>query len=128
MSPYLYNKEAFILKRKSKNQSIRKRKEFRYHNIEIVNSNGTITKIRHPSYVFLEKGNIYIYISITHSDNVENAIVIKLRKNPNPHDKRDSYRIAEIKEDTKDRFSKNLKKWVMDLEDDKEIREEYEKR
>ena len=116
------------MKRKSKNQIIRKRKEFRYHNIEIINENGTITKIRHPSYVFLEKGNIYIYISITHSDNVENAIVIKLRKNPNPYDKRESYRIAEIKEDTKDRFSKNLKKWVMDLEDDKEIREEYEKR
>ena len=116
------------MKRKSKNQIIKRKREFRYHNIEIINGNGTITKIRHPSYVFLEKGNIYIYISITHSDNVENAIVIKLRKNPNPRDKRDSYRIAEIKEDTKDRFSKNLKKWVMDLEDDKEIREEYEKR
>ena len=83
------------MKRKSKNQAARKRKEFRYHNIDIVNQNGTITRIRHPSYVFLEKGNIYIYISITHSDNVENAIVIKLRNNPNPNDKRDSYRIAE---------------------------------
>ena len=116
------------MKRKTKNQIAKKKKEFRYHNIEIVNENGSITKIRHPSYVFLEKGNIYIYISITHSDNVENAIVIKLRKNPNPQDKRDSYRIAEIKEDTKDRFSKRLKKWVMDCEDDKEIREEYKKR
>ena len=28
----------------------------------------------------------------------------------------------------KDRFSRNLKKWVMDIEDDKDIREEYEKR
>ena len=116
------------MKSKSKNQVVRKRKEFRYHNIEIVNDNGTTTKIRHPSYVFLEKGNIYIYISITHSDNVENSIVIKLRKNPNSHDKRDSYRIKEIKEDTKDRFSKRLKKWVMDLEDDQDIREEYKKR
>lgn len=116
------------MKRKTKNQIAKKKKEFRYHSIEIVNENGSITKIRHPSYVFLEKGNIYIYISITHSDNVENAIVIKLRKNPNPQDKRDSYRIAEIKEDTKDRFSKRLKKWVMDCEDDKEIREEYKKR
>ena len=116
------------MKSKSTKQVARKRKEFRYHNIEIVNENGTITKIRHPSYVFLEKGNIYIYISITHSDNVKNAIVIKLRKNPNPHDKRDSYRVTEIKEDTKDRFSKKLKKWIMDLEDDNDIREEYKKR
>ena len=116
------------MKSKSKNQIVRKRKEFRYHNVEIVNNNGTITRIRHPSYVFLEKGNIYIYISITHSDNVENSIVIKLRKNPNPNDKRESYRIAEIKEDTKDRFNRNLKKWVMDIEDDKDIRKEYEKK
>ena len=121
-------RKALSMKKKSKKQVARKRKEFRYHNIEIVNSNGTTTKIRHPSYVFLEKGNIYIYISITHSDNVENSIVIKLRKNPNPKDKRESYRIAEIKEDTKDRFNRNLKKWVMDIEDDKDIREEYEKR
>ena len=116
------------MKSKSKNQVVRKRKEFRYHNIRIINDNGTITKIRHPSYVFLEKGNIYIYVSITHSDNVKNAIVIKLRKNPNPKDERDSYRIVEIKEDTKDRFGKRLTEWAMDIEDDKDIREEYEKR
>ena len=116
------------MKSKSKNQVVRKRKEFRYHNIVIVNDNGTITNIKHPSYVFLKKGNIYIYISITHSDNVKNSIVIKLRKNPNPHDARDSYRISEIKEDTKDRFGKRLKKWVMDIEDDQDIREEYKKR
>ena len=116
------------MKRKAKKRVVRKRKEFRYHNIEVIKGNGTITNIKHPSYVFLEKGNIYIYISITHSDNVENAIVIKLRKNPNPHDNEDSYRIAEIKEDTKDRFGKRLKKWVMDLEDDQDIREEYKKR
>ena len=116
------------MKRKSNNQVVRKRKEFRYHDIEMVNENGVVTKIRHPSYVFLEKGNIYIYISITHSDNVENAIVIKLRKNPNPHNQRDSYRIVDIKEDTKDRFGRKLKKWVMDLEDDNDIREEYKKR
>ena len=116
------------MKRKSKKQVLRKKKEFRYHNIEIVNENGSITKIRHPSYVFLEKGSIYIYISITHSDSVKNAIVIKLKKNPNPQDKRESYRIMEIKEDTKDKFSKRLKKWVMDCEDDNDIREEYKKR
>ena len=117
-----------FVKSKSKNQVVRKRKEFRYHNIVIVNENGTVTKIRHPSYVFLEKGNIYIYISITHSDSVKNAIVIKLKKNPNPHDQRDSYRIVGIKEDTKDRFGKRLTEWVMDIEDDEDIREEYKKR
>ena len=116
------------MKKKSKKQIVRKRKEFRYHTIPVSKSNGTITNIKHPSYVFLEKGNIYIYISITHADNVDGAIVIKLRKNPNPNDKRDSYRVVEIKEDTKDRFGKRLKKWVMDIEDDQDIREECKKR
>ena len=116
------------MKRKSKNQQIKKKKEFRFHNIELNNINGVKTKIRHPTYVFLEKGNIYIYISITHSSSVENKIVIKLRKNPNPKDNKDSYWVVDVKEDTKDTFSKRQKEWSMDDEDDADIRAEYKKR
>ena len=39
-----------------------------------------------------------------HSKSVEGAIVVKLRKNPNPKDNWESYRVVSIKEDTKDRF------------------------
>ena len=116
------------MKRKSKNQATKKRKEFRFHNIELINVNGVKTKIRHPAYVFLEKGNAYIYISITHSSSVENKIVIKLRKNPNPKDDKDSYWVVDVKEDTKDTFGKRQRGWLMDEKDDEEIREEYKKR
>ena len=116
------------MKSKSKKQKVRKRKEFRYHNIEIVNDNSAIKKIRHPSYIFLQKGNLYIYVSMTHSNLVKNEIVIKLRKNPNPEDNRESFWIVEIKADTKDKFGKRLVKWVIDIEDDADIRKEYKKR
>ena len=39
------------MKKKSKKQIVKRKKEFRYHNVEIVNNNGTTTRIRHPSYV-----------------------------------------------------------------------------
>ena len=116
------------MKQKSKKQPVKKKKEFRFHNVEILGNNGTTIKIRHPAYVFLEKGNIYIYISITHSPEIKNKLVIKLRKNPNPEDKKDSYWVVDIKEDTKDTFSKRQKKWKMDDADDEDIRKEYKKR
>lgn len=98
------------MKRKSKKQIIKKKNEFRYHNVVIINEFGKEIKIRHPSYVFLEKGNVYIYVSITHSKNIENYIVIELRENPNPKDKNKSFWAAEIKEDTKDRFGRRQKR------------------
>ena len=116
------------MKKKSKKQKVRRKKEFRYHSVEVINKRGTVKRIKHPSYIFLEKGNIYIYVSITHSNNVKDVVVIKLRKNPNPKDKRESYRTFEAKEDTKDKFGKRLRKWSMDPEDDDEIRKEYKKR
>ena len=87
------------MKKKSKKAIIRKKKEFRYHKIPVKSTKGKIHNIRHPVYVFLEKGNIFIYVSITHSDHIDNTIVIQLRNNPNPNDKRESYWVAEIKED-----------------------------
>ena len=116
------------MKRKSKRKMLRKKKEFRYHNIETLNSKGKKIKIRHPTYVFLEKGNVYIYVSITHSNKLKDTFVIKLRKNPNPKDKRLSYRVSIAQEDTKDSFGRRQINWKMDPEDDNDIREEYKKR
>ena len=70
------------MKRKSKQQKSKKRKEFRFHSIEFIR-NGKTKKIKHPTYIFLEKGNVYVYICITHSEKVKNTILIKLRRNPN---------------------------------------------
>lgn len=68
------------MKRKSKKQIIKKKNEFRYHNVVIINEFGKEIKIRHPSYVFLEKGNVYIYVSITHSENIENYIIYRIKR------------------------------------------------
>lgn len=82
----------------------------------------------HPAYVFLENDNIFIYVTLTHSDDVEGVTLIKLRKNPNPKDKRDSYYVAEIKEDKRNEFSKIKKGWELDESDDRDIRKMFKKR
>ena len=116
------------MKLKSNKQKLKKKNEFRYHSVETINLNGEKIRIKHPAYIFLEKGNLYIYISITHSSNVKNHILIKLRKNPNPKDDRDSFRVVGIYEDSKDRFGRRQKGWKIDLEDEQDIRDEYKKK
>ena len=73
-------------------------------------------------------GNVYIYVPITHSSSVNDFMVIKLRKNPDPNDNRDSYYIADIRMDTKDSFSAMKKKWELDSKDDEEIRSLFNKK
>ena len=112
------------MKKKSKHARYKRKNEFRFHAIKQV---GHKKIKRHPTYIFLEKGNLFIYVIITHSSKVNNYIMIKLRKNPDPKDKSDSYYVAEIKADTKDTFSANKAKWTIDPNDEKEIREMFEK-
>ena len=115
------------MKNKSKHAQLKRKKEFRYKKIEILTRNGLKKKISHPAYIFLEKGNLYIYVTITHSESVENYLVLKLSENPNPLDKKDSYWIAEIRQDTKDKFEKRKDDWKMNEIDDLKIRELFEK-
>lgn len=112
------------MKKKSKNTYSKNRKEFRFKNIEISNK----AKMRHPVYVFVEKGNVYFYVNLTHSKEIAGKVVIKLTKNPNPDDRANSYFIEEIHEDTKDKFGKRLLGWEMDPKDDEIIRKLYKKR
>lgn len=114
------------MKKKSRHAQLKRRSEFRFHTIGFLHPKGKIHKMRHPAYVFLEKGNLYIYVSLTHSSNIEKLLLIKLRKNPNPKDNKDSYYVEEIKEDTKDSFGVILKDWEMDEEDDHQIRELFD--
>ena len=65
------------MKNRSKKQPLVKKKEFRFHKTEVTNKGKRKSKGWHPVYVFLEKGNIYIYVTLTHSDKVENMLVIK---------------------------------------------------
>ena len=114
------------MKKKSRNSALKRKHEFRFHKVIVLTNNGKQIKIAHPGYIFIEKGNLYIYVSLTHSNIIEGFKVLKLRKNPNPKDSGDSYYIAEIKEDTKDRFSRRLNDWRIDPEDDLDIQKLFE--
>lgn len=116
------------MENKPVNQKPRKKNEFRYHDIPVISKRGKKRMVAHPTYVYLKKENIYVYVPITHSPFVRHSKVIKLRKNPNPRDKRASYRVIGIKEDSKEMFSKVRKGWKIDPEDEADIRNEYKKR
>ena len=116
------------MKSKSKHSSLKRKHEFRYYNRLSINKRGKIMRYRHPAYIFLEKGNIFVFVTITHSNHVSDHIAIKLRKNPNPSDSRDAFYVSEIREDTKDRFRKRLNNWKIDQLDDADIQNLYKKR
>lgn len=109
------------MKKRNRHAHLKRAHEFRYHSVLTKNRKGKSLKISHPSYVFLEKGNVYIYVTITHSSKVEDHVVIKLRKNPNPLDKKDAYYVVDVKQDTKDRFGRRHDDWRIDPEDDLDI-------
>ena len=110
------------MKRKAKKAIAKKRKMFRYRSIKVIDKSGRHLNIRHPAYIIIERGNIYVHVIITHSATLNNKKLIELRKNPNPLDSRKSYRQNELFEATIDKFSKRLNGWKMDPLDDKDIR------
>ena len=117
-----------MMKKKIKRNVTKKKKEFRFHKVSVIDKRGKMISVRHPAYVFLEKGNVYIYVTITHSDRIKDVVLIELKKNPNPKDKRKSFWVATIKQDTKDTFGKRQKGWKLDPIDDEEIRKKHKKR
>ena len=101
------------MKKKVSERTIPKRKnEFRYHDIIVV-KNGKKKKIAHPTYIWQERGNLFDYHSITHSKNIDGIRLQKLRKNPNPLDKRDSFYDLDSKSDIKPTFGRKRKKWKL---------------
>ena len=103
-----------------------KKKEIRFHTVEIKHKKHKKPfKMWHPAYVFLQKDDIFIYVTLTHSNNVSGCTVIKLTKNPNPKDTTDSYFVTDFKEDKIDAFTKMRKEWQLDEKDDKLIRAIY---
>ena len=114
------------MKNKSKHARAKKIKEFRYHKILIKKKNNRIVKIYHPAYVFLEKGNVYIYATITHSVEINGVKTIEMITNPNPKDKRKSYRVKGFYQDSKDSFGRRRDEWLINPLDDEIIRKEYE--
>ena len=114
------------MEKNQKHKVFKKRKEFRYHPTNCKGKDGKMVVISHPTYIFLEEGNLYVFVTITHSNKVNDSFVIKLRKNPNPKDERDSYWVAEIRKDEIKNFGKKHNSWNIDELDDKAIREFFE--
>ena len=112
------------MKRKNKRNNYKRKKEFRFKGILIENNK----YIRHPCYIFLEKGNFYIYVNITHSKIVISKETIKLKANPNPLDKRDAFLVLDVSKDRKNKFGSRLKGWTITPEEDDFIRKLYKKR
>ena len=101
--------------------------EFRFHNV-LVKTPKTVFKKRHPAYVWRAKGNTYDYYTLTHSSKVPGVNVRKLRKNPDPKDKRDSYVSVESKSDIKSAFGKKQRHWKLDPLDREELKGQTKKR
>lgn len=94
------------------------RNEIRFHSDHVF---GKTKKIRHPKYIWQERGNVYDYHSITHSQEVNGVKYKKLRKNPKPGDNRDAYYNPNSESDLKSNFGKRLK-WKLHPDDIKDIR------
>jgi len=66
---------------------------------------------RHPTYVYAKEGNKYKFIGITHAEITEGTKNIKLDKNPNPEDKKESYIRPKPSKDESKKFGRRLKSW-----------------
>lgn len=96
---------------------IKRRNEIRFHADRVKNKK---KKIRHPKYIWRERGNVYDYHSITHSQFVDGVEYKKLRKNPKPGDNRDAYYNPNSESDIKSSFGRKEKGWKLhpkDIED-----------
>ena len=110
------------MKSKKNQNRYHRKKEFRFKDIVTKTKSGKSKIIKHPAYIFLESGELFIYVTLTHSKEIKNVVLIELRKNPNPNDNKKSYYVAETKEDYKINFGNRILNWKMTAEDDKEIR------
>ena len=71
----------------------------------------------HPSYIYKKVGDEYYFIGITHSKITDRSKNIKLDKNPNPIDGRDSYFRPFSTKDNVSKFGKKKKEWKLSFRD-----------
>ena len=88
---------------------LKRRNEFRTNNSRKARG--------HPTYIYKKVGDDYYFIGITHSDVTQGAKNIKLDKNPNPNDKRDSYFRHFASKDKTSKFGKKKKGWRLSFKD-----------
>ena len=77
----------------------------------------------HPAYVIRKNGDFYDYIGLTHSPLTDGRRNVKLRKNPNPKEKRASYIRPFFRKDPIKKFSrKRIHGWRFTKRDKKKLR------
>lgn len=83
----------------------------------------------HPAYIYAKIGNKFIYLGITHSaiDSKTGELNIKLDKNPNPFDSRNSYIKSKSEMLKENKFAKPYKNWKFSDSDIQKI-EDIKKR
>ncbi|MBO5091512.1 MAG: hypothetical protein J6C61_03420 [Clostridia bacterium] len=95
-------------------KNIKKKNEFRRKNMK--DGKG------HPTYIFAQQGNDYIFLGITHSNITKGVKNIKLEKNPNPKDSTDSYVRPKAEKHNKSSFGKKLQGWGFSDKDKETIK------
>ena len=91
-----------------------KRNHFRVNNSKKV--------LGHPTYIYKRVGIKYYFIGMTHSEITQGTKNIKLSKNPNPNDQRDSYVRPFSSEEYVNKFGKKKKGWKLSKVDKKVIK------
>ena len=79
-------------------------------------------KERHPHIIIYANRVLFKALKLTHSSKSGKRNNIKLKKNPNSLDKRDSYASKRIIEDFKFRFSKAFKNYSLSNEDIEQLK------
>ena len=110
------------MEKRIKNAIPKKKNEFRYHSTRVKTKRRSIRLKDHPTYVFMQEEDKFKYVQITHSKKIKKKSVVKLRRNPNPDDDRDSFYIKEIFTDIVTHFGKKRDGWKIDKKDERDIR------
>lgn len=109
------------MKKKARKTYWRTKSEFRYIKILVSKPDGTEKKIRHPSYIWRRRGNIYDHYPITHSSVVDGIAFIKFDVNPDPLDKEDSYHSPVTHSDYVSKFGRRIKRMSISDSDYKKL-------
>ena len=97
----------------------RKKRKFKKH----FRINRSKQSHNHPAYVIRKIGDSFDYISLTHSPITDSKKNVKLKQNPNPKDRANSYARPFFRRDPIKKFSKKkLRGWKISKKDKCRIR------
>ena len=81
----------------------------------------------HPTYIYAQDGDKLRYVGLTHASVTQGVRNIKLDKNPNPQDSRDSYIRPSPDKAPKSQFGRKLKDWQLADSDKRKVKRVMQK-